>query len=279
MPLAMVFPCRRFSHLMISLLRTSLFLLALVLSNNARSADVYIVAGQSNGWRLGSIAGVAGEADAPIHYFGMSCSSRPDTAKMQVIEKLHPSSSGTGLAGALQQHSGREIIFIQYCVCGTSLGDVANWYPGDDPLHGKANEAGLYGSFTRYLADARRQIEALGIEWNVKGLFWHQGEADIKRSSAEHEKNLTNLLARFRHDLGAELPVIAGHIRDLNDGSRGINRALDAVAAADSRMAVVKLDGLPFESPTDVHVKPEGCRVLGERMVEALKTIESSGAR
>lgn len=113
----------------------------------------------------------------------------------------------------------------------------------------------------------------------MRGLFWHQGESDIKRSSAEHEKNLTNLLARFRHDLGAELPVVAGHIRDLDEGSRGINRALDAVAAADPRMTVVKLDGLPFESPTDVHVKPEGCRTLGERMVEALKTLEAQGSR
>ena len=254
-------------------LRACLLWLAWFPIQTANAADVYIVAGQSNGWRLGSIAGIAGEADAPIHYFGMSCSSRPDTAKLQEIHALHPSSSGTGLAAALRKLSGKEIIFVQYCVCGTSLGDVINWYPGEDPLHGKANDAGLYASFTRYLADARRQIEALGIEWNVRALFWHQGEADVKRSSAEHEKNLRNLLARFRHDLGPDLPVIAGHIRDLDEGSRGINRALDAVAATDGRMAVVKLDGLPFESPTDVHVKPEGCRTLGERMVEALKEL------
>lgn len=264
---------------MISLLRVASLLAALILSSTAQSADVYIVAGQSNGWRLGSLAGIAGDAPAPIHYFGMPCSSRPDTAQLQIIEALHPSSSGTGLAAALRKHSGKEIIFIQYCVCGTSLGDVSNWYPGDDPLNGKVNDAGLYGSFTRYLADARRQIEALGIKWNVKGLFWHQGEADIKRSSEEHQKNFKDLLVRFRHDLGTELPVVAGHIRDLDEGSRGINRALEAVAEADFRLAVVKLDGLPFESSTDVHVKPEGCRVLGERMVEALKTIESQPAR
>ena len=264
---------------MIALLRTALFVWVLVLSDKVRSADVYIVAGQSNGWRLGSLAGVAGDSPAPIHYFGMACSSRPDTAKIQVIEALHPSSSGTGLAGALREYSGAEIIFVQYCVCGTSLGDVANWYPGEDPLNGKVNDAGLYGSFTRYLADARRQVESLGLEWKVKGLFWHQGESDIKRSSAEHERNFKNLLVRFRHDLGADLPVVAGHIRDLGEGSRGINRALDTVAATDSHLAVVNLEGLPFESPTDVHVKPEGCRILGKRMVKALITIEADGSR
>jgi len=251
------------------------FLLAFILlpADIVNSADVYIFAGQSNGWRLSSIAGVSGDAPAVIHYFGMGCTSRPDTAKMTLIEALHPSSSGTGLAGALRRYSGKEIIFVQYCVCGSSLGDVANWYPGEDPLKGKVNNVGLYGSFTRYLADAKRQVEALGMEWNVKALFWHQGEADVKRNSDEHEKNLKNLLARFRKDLGGDLPVVAGHIRDLDEGSCGINRALDAVAAADPRMAVVNLEGLPFESPTDVHVKPEGCRVLGERMVEALQKL------
>lgn len=260
---------------MTSLLRTTLFVWVLVLSCNAYSADVYIVAGQSNGWRLSSLAAVPGNASAPIHYFGMPCSSRQDTAVMTQIGKLHPSASGTGLAESLRQHSGKEIVFVQYCVCGTSLADVVNWYAGDDPLNGKVNDKGLYASFTRYLADARRQVESLGIEWNVRGLFWHQGEADIKRSSTEHEKSFKNLLARFRQDLGADLPVVAGHIRDLDEGSRGINRALDATAAADPHLAIVKLDGLPFESPTDVHVKPEGCRVLGERMVSALKVLET----
>jgi hypothetical protein len=219
-----------------------------------QSADIYIVAGQSNGWRLSHIAGVPGETAAPIRYFGMNCVSRPDTAEMKVIEALHPSTSGSGLAGALREYSGKEIVFIQYCVCGSSLGDVGNWYPGDDPLNGKANDAGIYGSFSKYLADARRQVETLGIEWKVKGLFWHQGESDGRRSPDEHERNLRNLVARFRHDPGKDLPIVAGHIRDLDEGSRGINRALDAVATDDKRLVVVNLDGVPFESATDVHV-------------------------
>lgn len=209
----------------------------------------------------------------------MGCTTRPETAKLQIIDCLHPSSSGTGLAEGLRELAGKDIIFIQYCVCGSSLGDVANWFPGDDPLHGKVNDAGIYGSFTRSLADARKQIEALGYEWRVKGLFWHQGESDVKRDPAVHEQNMKHLLQRFRHDLGAELPVVAGHIRELDDGSRAINRALDSVAAADGGMSVVKLDDLPFESPTDVHIKPEGCRTLGKRMVDAMKLLLSPAAK
>lgn len=247
-----------------------LYVVAVLSASLSDATEIYIVAGQSNGWRLSSIAGIPGESSASIRYFGMGCSSRPDKATLTTIGKLHPSTSGSGLAGALRDQAGEDIVFIQYCVCGTSLGDVANWFPGEDPAGGKVNDAGLYGSFTRYLADVRLQLEAEGIEWKVDGLFWHQGESDVKRDSAVHQKNLENLFWRFRKDLGEELPIVAGHIRDLDEGSRGINRAIDAVARVDLKMTVVNLEGLPFESATDVHVKPAGCIVLGERMAEAM---------
>ncbi|MDF1741668.1 MAG: sialate O-acetylesterase [Verrucomicrobiales bacterium] len=253
--------------------KSFLFALIALSASLSTAAEIYIVAGQSNGWRLSSIAGIPGEASASIRYFGMGCSSRPDKATLTVIEKLHPSTSGAGLAGALREQAGEDIVFIQYCVCGTSLGDVVNWFPGDDPAKGEVNDAGLYGSFTRYLADVRLQLEAEGIEWKVDGLFWHQGESDIKRESAEHQKNLENLFWRFRMDLGKELPIVAGHIRDLGEGSRGINRAIDAVAASDPNITVVNLDGLPFQSETDVHVRPDGCITLGKRMAEAMSVL------
>lgn len=240
----------------------------------ARTADIYIIAGQSNGWRLSALGSSPGKGAGSIHYFGISCTSRPEKPAYTFIENLHPKVSGTGLASALLDHSRqKEIVFIQYCVCGSSLNDAANWYPGDDPANGKVNNAGLYGSFTRCLADARLQVEALGIEWKVTGLFWHQGEADVKIDPEKHQRNLANLFIRFRQDLGADVSIVAGHIRDLGEGSRGINRALDEVDTADPRFAVVKLDGLEYESSTDVHIKPASCIVLGRRMAEAFQQV------
>jgi hypothetical protein len=256
-----------------NLVKLCLFALIALSATFASATDIYIVAGQSNGWRLSRIAGIPGGASASIQHFGMACSSRPDKARLTVIDKLHPSTSGPGLAGAILEHSEGESVFIHYCVCGSSLGEEANWYPGEEPAKGKVNDAGLYGSFTRYLADVRLQLEADDIEWDLASLFWHQGESDIKRSSSEHQQNLENLFWRFREDLGKELPIVAGYIRDLDEGSRGINRALGAVAASDSNMTVVNLDGLPFESATNVHVKPAGCITLGQRMAKAMKRL------
>jgi hypothetical protein len=247
-------------------------LAACITQVQAQPADIYIVAGQSNGWRLSKVSALPGKGAHTVHYFGMGCTTRPDTAQHTFIENVNPQSSGGGLASALLDHSGRDIVFIQYCVCGSSLDGIDDWQPGEP---GKPNDAGIYASFTRYLADARRQVEALGIEWKVKALFWHQGESDVKQTTARHRQNLTHLLARFRQDFGAGLPVVAGHIRELEDGSRGINAALDAVAAADPRFTVVPSNDLEFESPTNVHIKPVGCVVLGQRMVAALKKMEA----
>jgi len=129
--------------------RISLIFLISLFGTAASATDIYIVAGQSNGWRLSSIAGIAGEQADSTLYFGMACASRPEKANLTVIKKLHPSTSGSGLAGALREHSGKDIVFIQYCVCGSSLGDFANWYPGDDPAAGLTNNDGIYGSFLR----------------------------------------------------------------------------------------------------------------------------------
>jgi hypothetical protein len=249
-----------------------LSLLLAITAAKAAEADIYIVAGQSNGWRLSSLSAAPGKGEHTVHYFGMGCTTRPDTAKHTFIEKVNPKCSAGGLATSLLEHSKRDIVFIQYCVCGTSLGDAINWFPGEP---GKPNEAGLYASFTRYLADVRRQLEALGIEWKVKALFWHQGESDVKRDAATHQKNLVNLFQRFRSDLGADLPIVGGHIRELDARSKGINAALDAVDAADTRYVVVKTQDLEFENPTNVHIKPAGCVILGQRMVQALKSVPS----
>ncbi|MFN9917735.1 MAG: sialate O-acetylesterase, partial [Pirellulaceae bacterium] len=172
-----------------------------------RAADIYLVCGQSNAWRLGYVAPAKeGESGVSVDYFGMSCTSQPETARLQQIEKISPTTYGSGLANALRQASGRDVVLIQYAVCGSGLKNPSGWFPGEQPDKGKLHDAGIYGSFSRYMAYVRRQVEELGIEWKIKGLFWHQGESDVKTPPAEHELNLQHLFARFRQDFGNELP-------------------------------------------------------------------------
>lgn len=263
------------------------FILAALLFANtgifptSSAADVYIVAGQSNGWRMSHIAEgpKTPEADnlPKIYYFPMVCTSRPSKSKLQIITSLHPSIYGSELARMLREEAGREIVIVQYCVCGSSLHLPGDWFPGDNPAGGQVNDTGLYASFLNYVADARRQVEARDLTWELKGLFWHQGEGDaVAGRSAEYEKNLRHLFTRLRTDFGEDLPIVTGHIREINEEAVTVNRAIDAVAADSGRVTVVRTDDLPAESPTNWHFTVPGCHALGKRFSEAMNILQQT---
>jgi len=235
------------------------------------AADVYIVAGQSNGWRLGYNADYPGRKDEKtVYYFGMACAARTPQAKLTVINSLHDGVYGYGLTDALRKHADNDIIILQFCVCGTSINAPINWYPGDDPMAGKVNNEGLYGSFLKYVTEAKRLATAQDLTWNVKGLFWHQGESDANALHADnYQLNLDHLIYRFRKDLGADLPIVIGHIRQLNASTATINAGIDRIAAAHPRIASVPSSDLTFESATDVHFNLAGCHALGKRLAHA----------
>lgn len=248
----------------------SVFVL-LMSTATSQAADVFIVLGQSNGWRISSVAEAASTTpEGKVLFFGMGCTTRPDQPTAKSIRAVHPSSQAFGLANGLRQLSGKEIVFVQYCVCGSSLNAPSDWYPGDDPSAGQTNDAGLFAKFKKYLASARQQAEAAGHEWNVRAVFWHQGESDVKPPhSTNYEANFRKLVGRLRQELGAETPIIAGHIRSLSDEAKRVNAALDAVAAKDSHMKTVRTEDLEGENATDVHFKTAACHELGRRMVTA----------
>jgi len=257
-------------------------LLLTAVASEALGLDVYIVTGQSNGYRLSSL-GTEPKAKADAHkvyYYGMDCVSEPESSQFRLLPNLRTNSMGYGLADALRTLADDDIIFIQYCRCGAAVGDRGGqgWYPGDDPRRGKVHDAGLFGKFVQYVAHARESAERdFGLKWKVKGLFWHQGESDSSAPEGEYERNLSNLFWRFRETLGKELPIVAAHIRSVDEGAKSINSTLDKLALADGCLAVVPSNDLKFEPDSDgkpnVHFALDGCLQLGRRMAGAYREL------
>jgi hypothetical protein len=258
-------------------MRTFLIVMASILvvsvSTSVYAIDVYIVAGQSNGWRISTLAQGGGKLKGKIHYFGMKCVSEPTQGRFRTLTGLNEKTMGSVLGKSLSDISSDDIVFIQFCRCGAGVWDKRKqgWYPGDDPKNGKVHDDGLYGCFTQYIKHARGVVEhKLKLKWEVKGLFWHQGESD---SRAEHvgkyEDRLGNLFYRFRNDLGANLPIVIGPVRELNDLNKKINAITKKMADADANMAVIDVKGLTFESPTNVHFNRAGCHEMTRRMAAA----------
>lgn len=256
----------------------------------AFAIDAYVVAGQSNGWRLSSLAqGVESKDGAKVHYFGMKCVSEPDSSDLVTLTSLSPNAMGSGLARALLERAGgRDIVFIQYSRCGAPVtGEARNsWWPGEDPANGKRFDGGLFTSFGRYLESARVQVKAkLGEELVIKGLFWHQGESNANQDRAIYEKAVRNVFWRLRDVTKVpDLPIVAGHIRNLGEGPAGINATLDRLANEDSRLLTVSLDGRIEYAPDrdgrkDVHIGLAGCHELGRRMVAGLGLLVDGPAK
>lgn len=254
----------------------SLFLTLLLVFMTAfcGAIDAYIVAGQSNGWRLSSLKEGAATTGKKVHYFGMKCVSEPDESVMVTYRGIDLGSKGAGLVNELLAQSDEDIVLIQYCRCGAPVtGESAkSWWPGEDPKSGETFEEGLFGKFPLYLQKARAQIQSeLGEDLEIKGLFWHQGESNVNTDKKEFEDALRDVFWRFREITGKDkLPIVAGHIRDLGDGSAGVNAALDRIAADDPMVATVPLSHLTFEPDRDgnpdVHIATEGCHELGRQM-------------
>ena len=261
-------------------------LLMFTFVDSATAIDAYLVAGQSNGWRMshlrqGSVPKEGGGA-ARVHYFGMKCVSEPDASDLQTLTALHPNTMGYGLAqGLLQQAGGKDIVFIQFCRCGAPVlaQNAKSWYPGDDPASGRTYDDGLFGKFANYIANARKQVkDRLGEELEFKGVFWHQGESDASHDKVKYQQAMRGVFWRIRDLLGVrDLPIVAGHIRDLGEGPRGVNAALDQIAASDPNIDTVPLDGLQFEADRNghknVHIALPGCHGLGRRMVAAWQSM------
>ncbi|MEM9016794.1 MAG: beta-propeller fold lactonase family protein [Verrucomicrobiota bacterium] len=264
-----------------------LLLVLLALTPFASAIDTYIVAGQSNGWRLSSLAPGNEAIEGPsIHYFGMQCVSEPEESEMITLTSLSPTHKGTGLAQALlNQANGEDIVFIQYCRCGAPVTGESekSWWPGSDPANGETFEGGLFAKFETYLTRARAQVQSeIGEDLKFKGIFWHQGESDESTDKILFEETLAKVFGRFRDITDTpELPIVAGHIRELSEGRAGVNAAISRIAANDPNITAIPLSNLTFEpdkeGKPDVHIATAGCHELGQQMAGAMEKLQSRG--
>jgi iduronate 2-sulfatase len=105
-------------------------------------------------------------------------------------------------------YPGHHIALIKVSKGGTSLAE--DWSPGQD----------MYDDFTNAVPTALQQLQALnggGNTYTVRGMLWHQGEADYGETHDYYENLLTNFIASARSALGLPgLPFVIGEINQVN---------------------------------------------------------------
>lgn len=131
--------------------------------------------------------------------------------------------------------------------------------------------------------DAIKRARLAMKDGELKAILWHQGEGDCGAKRAPlYEKNLGELIARFRKDLGTpDVPVIIGQLGKFgkwNSYREMVDKAQQDVATKDGNAAFVKSDGLTC-NPDKVHFDAASLREFGKRYFEAYLTLTAESAK
>ncbi|MFO7937034.1 MAG: sialate O-acetylesterase [Kiritimatiellia bacterium] len=151
--------------------------------------------------------------------------------------------------------------------CGGS--SITSWVPGG---YHEQTESHPYDDAVRRTVTALKS----GV---LKGILWHQGEADCGSvRAAGYEQQLKELILRFRSDLNQpELPFIIGQLgqfpeRPWSKGRRTVDLAQKKVAFDLPFCAFVSSEDLKPKSD-NVHFNAKSLRELGKRYAEAYSSI------
>lgn len=162
-----------------------------------------------------------------------------------------------------KQDSHANIGLIPCAVGGTS---IRIWQPGG---FDKKTEVNPYD-------DMRARLKVAQESGTVKGVLWHQGEADGKMGErGKYEAALIELIERVREECDdLKLPFVIGQLgqfegRPWSEGRTKVDAAQRAVAEKLSGIAFVSSDGLK-DKGDQTHFSAAAARELGERYAEKI---------
>jgi len=241
-------------------------------------ALVYLLAGQSNMVGVGQVTALPPSLRDPIEDVQLYWSGREGWTDLQPSSD-YSSSWGTYMGPEItfgramkDAHPDRDVYLIKHADGGTALADW--WNPGADPSD-TVNQGAGYTTFRDTVTQGLGRLDTEGVDFEIAGMIWMQGESDAYYSSYAHayQANLTHFIDRVREDVAVDdLPFIIGEIHCLGvcPYRDTVIDAERAVAAKDAN--VRSFDTLDLERfpDDDWHYAGIGQRVLGERFAQSL---------
>jgi hypothetical protein len=227
--------------------------------------DLYILIGQSNMAGRGPITpDIADEHDEHVYTFTKD--------KQWVIAKhpLHfdkPSVAGVGpgLTFGIALSRAMPAVKIGLIPCAVGGTPIEHWVP----------EAYDAATKTHPYDDAVERITAAMKYGVVKGVIWHQGEADSRPEKAKiYLAQLTKLIQRIRDLTGnPDLPFIVGELGRYRPTSININTELAKLPALVPYTAVVSSEGLVHKGD-NTHFDGHSAQELGRRFAAQMLQVQ-----
>lgn len=240
---------------------------------DAEHYDVYLMGGQSNAdgranvsELSGDLASWSGEVPGVLAYYVNPVNKNPlapsyDTGWINLQPGL---SIAPGYYGAVpsptfgfevslfrileEYFPDQNVAFIKVTKGGTSL--HTDW----NPAGSSANY--MWQTFTNFVPQAIATLTNAGHSVTLRGMVWHQGEAD--RDNDDFQSDLTDFIAAVRAFVGeAEFPFVLGELEqdtetaNVDDVKRAIrNEDIRAVAESDGYVGVASSFGLLTQDGT-----------------------------
>jgi hypothetical protein len=160
------------------------------------------------------------------------------------------------------------IAIIKTSAGGTKL--HTQWVPGKV----------MYQKFIRNFRKACAQLEAAGVDYEVAGMLWMQGESDSEtvEMAEAYEANLKLLVADVRKQTRrADLPIVVGRISSSLlkktpwnfDQAKTVQAAQEAVAAEDEHVHIINTDALSTLKD-NTHFNTKAQLTLGKQMGDVM---------
>lgn len=225
---------------------------------------LFVLAGQSN--MAGR--GVVEPNDTVPHprIFSVTPDNRWVVAK-EPLQQYQPALTGLGPGLAFARALIEELdedIYIGLIPCAVGGSSVGNWL--SDSLY---NGVRLKSNFTDKLLWAKEY-------GTVKGIIWHQGEADATAAKLPRYKDDLTLLFDYFRGVAAndDLPIIAGELGIFPGVEKNrqeymiLNDILLEVSREDKDIALVRSFGLKAKDD-NVHFDSRSQRIMGRRYASA----------
>lgn len=259
-----------------TLLRLSIIIL-ITFFNSCKSQDsgisqpdphfhLYLLVGQSNMAGRGEIDSLSTPNNTRIVMLDKT--NNWTTAKDPLhFDKPKVIGVGPGLAFgqkmlAFERNNKVKIGLIPCAVGGTSI-DM--WQPGKDAYNGQ------YYPYD----DAVKRLKIAMKYGIIKGIIWHQGEADSKEERASvYIEKLEKLISMFRKETNnSNTPFVAGELGYYKENYLLINNELKKLPNKAPFTAVASSAGLTHKGDV-THLDSQSARILGERMAEKMHELQ-----
>lgn len=246
--------------------QAALFVLALQVACAAdpdKNFHLYLLIGQSNMAGRAKVDEESKKAHPRVEMLTKALKWEPATDPLHFDKSVAGVGPGLTFGKLMAETQAKVRIGLVPCAVGGT--SIKAWSPG--ALDG-ATRTHPYDDMLKRMQEAQKA----GV---LKGILWHQGEAD-RGSPSTYGGMLAELIVRLRKDLNApDVPFVASELTAFKPDvtTKKFNEVIQGLAGTMKRYACISAAGLDHKGD-GLHYSADAARALGRRFAEKMIAVQ-----